>query len=603
MYRFARTGALAAACVFALQLGSMRPAAAVNTYISETFTGPTTAESFNLGTPKTGAVSNGPCLTAGTGAASTIPACPHALNPANGGVNGTLPDPSGQGALRLTDNENNQASFVIITQAVPTSGGVQATFDLYSYGGTGADGIGFLVLDGTAAAPTTSGANGGSFGYAQKVGTGCCDSVGIANGYFGIGFDEYGNYQNPTEGRVGGPGAVPESVGIRGYGNASTTQYNYVTGTAANFGIGQSIDVRTSAVRPTKKNVRLTVSPGGLIKVDIDFTGTQTNYVSVIPSFNITTVAGQPALPTSLRFGFSGSTGGSTNFHEIQNFVATGNPPQLSIAKVATTPSFTGNQNGAYTITVSNSSLAGPTTQSVQVVDTLPVGETYVSATGTNWLCSVSGVSLPQTVTCNYQAATVASGSSAPPITLTVKVAANAPNPIVNSTSVTTADGVPATVTTTASTPVVDTPLVQLYKKILQILTYGPTPSAATTPRTITPTPDPTNIPGMLGTANSPQVYNVYPRDTLTYGIYFLNAGGVNAIGPAITDPLDAQLAYVAGSQTFTCCANPTSTLTDTFAQTGQTLKWTFGGPLVPYVAPGSGNMYQGRITYQATVR
>jgi uncharacterized repeat protein (TIGR01451 family) len=71
--------------------------------------------------------------------------------------------------------------------------------------------------------------------------------------------------------------------------------------------------------------------------------------------------------------------------------------------------------------------------QPVRVVDTLPAGLTYVSATGTGWSCSATG----QVVTCNTTALQdLTINRTFPPITLVVNVAANAPSPLVNSAEV-----------------------------------------------------------------------------------------------------------------------------------------------------------------------
>ena len=82
--------------------------------------------------------------------------------------------------------------------------------------------------------------------------------------------------------------------------------------------------------------------------------------------------------------------------------------------------------NGSYTITVTNN---GPTTTSgtTTVTDTLPTGETYVSATGTGWSCSAVG----QAVTCTSTAAVV-NAASFNPITLTVAVATSAGTSLAN---------------------------------------------------------------------------------------------------------------------------------------------------------------------------
>jgi hypothetical protein len=588
------------AIVFALLVVSvlLSPAArALVTAITETFTNTTTSQAFvsGLGFTTTG-TSNPACLTAGLGGTSTIPACPTTLNPNNGGTSGSLPDLSGLGTLRLTTNQTNQASFVITSAPIPTNQGIEALFDIYSYGGaTGADGIAFMVLDGTVAAPTAAGATGGSLGYAQEVGTGCCDAPGIAGGYFGVAFDDYGNFSNPTQGRVGGPGFSTRTVAIRG---SAASSYAYVTG--LKLPVAEVFSFPADATRPPPIDVRITVSATGIVQVDMDFTGTRTAYQSVIPAFNITTVSGQGPLPSSVRFGYAASTGAYTNFHEIRNFVATTIAPTLTLTKVHVGTGFTGNKNGVYTLTAGASLTGGPTTQSIILTDTLPTGETYVSATGTTWSCSAAS----QVVTCLYQGATLASGTNAPAITLTVAVAPNAPTSITNTANVNASDNTVAGGANASDTvAVTDTPYVQTYKRILSVLTKGPTPAPGATAQTVTYTPDPGSLTGVSGTATA---LPGYPGDVITYGLYFLNSGGVTAygtttaLGPALSDPLSTHLTYVAASQTATCCANPSSSTSLTFTQIGQTLKWVLQSPFPP---AATASAIQGSITYQATLQ
>src|SRR4029079_16127214 len=100
-----------------------------------------------------------------------------------------------------------------------------------------------------------------------------------------------------------------------------------------------------------------------------------------------------------------------------------------------------------YTIGVSN---AGPNDASaVKVVDTLPSGVTFVSATGTNWNCNNSS----GTVTCNRTGGNLAPGT-APNITITV-TAPTTPGSIPNSATVSSPnDNTPANNTATATTTV-----------------------------------------------------------------------------------------------------------------------------------------------------
>jgi uncharacterized repeat protein (TIGR01451 family)/fimbrial isopeptide formation D2 family protein len=101
----------------------------------------------------------------------------------------------------------------------------------------------------------------------------------------------------------------------------------------------------------------------------------------------------------------------------------------LTISKVHN-GTFAYGANGTYTITVTNT---GPTATSgtTKVTDTLPAGETYVSATGTGWSCSAVG----QAVTCN-STQVVANGANFNPITLTVAVATSAGTSLVNTATV-----------------------------------------------------------------------------------------------------------------------------------------------------------------------
>ncbi|MBI3094006.1 MAG: Ig-like domain-containing protein, partial [Rhodocyclales bacterium] len=134
--------------------------------------------------------------------------------------------------LRLTDATGNRATAVHLQRLFPGAGNkVVAEFDLLTYGGTGADGL-VLTLSDSSIAPV-AGAFGGSLGYAQKSNPGSdCTTPGgcpgFAGGWIGVGLDEYGNFSNPTEGRVDGPGAQADSVTIRGSGS-DQSGYNYHT--------------------------------------------------------------------------------------------------------------------------------------------------------------------------------------------------------------------------------------------------------------------------------------------------------------------------------------------------------------------------------------
>jgi Ca2+-binding RTX toxin-like protein len=233
-----------------------------------------------------------------------------------GAPTGFTPDAAGQGALRLTNNSNNQSSFVLYNGAAqPANEGISVLFDFYSYGGTGGDGISFFLIDGNAN-PTQAGAFGGSLGYAQKT---TPVRAGLTGGVLGIGFDEYGNFAAGTEGRVGGQSdRVPDSVTVRGSG--STYPFISTTGTLG----GSGIDTPGAGVtrQQAQRRAKIDITPEGRLTVKVDLNGDKdfldNGEVSVD---NLNLAANGVTLPNSFKFGFASSTGVATNFHELNNVV------------------------------------------------------------------------------------------------------------------------------------------------------------------------------------------------------------------------------------------------------------------------------------------
>src|SRR5437868_2997681 len=74
------------------------------------------------------------------------------------------------------------------------------------------------------------------------------------------------------------------------------------------------------------------------------------------------------------------------------NTVIDVNAPVLGIAKTHTGNFVQGQTGATYTVTVSNAAAVGPTSGTVIVTETLPVGMTLVSMTGTGWTCPAAGV-------------------------------------------------------------------------------------------------------------------------------------------------------------------------------------------------------------------
>ncbi|PRQ64203.1 DUF6701 domain-containing protein [Vibrio sp. V01_P9A10T6] len=227
--------------------------------------------------------------------------------------------------LRLTEDQNNQATAVTYQRIFPAAGNlVTVEFDYYAWAnltGDGADGVSIIFSD-AEIIPRTGGF-GGSLGYAPTTSSNPI-KPGFAGGWLGVGLDEWGNYSNPTEGRVGGPGFRRQAVAIRGSEAAS---YRYLVGTAAN--LNPKLDVRRtcqwwgcSFPGP---------GPGHRYFITIDSRNNNAVYVrvdrlvngnmqTVIDWFNVLSNLNQGATPEEFLLSLAGSTGASVNNHEIENF-------------------------------------------------------------------------------------------------------------------------------------------------------------------------------------------------------------------------------------------------------------------------------------------
>ena len=277
-----------------------------------------------------------------------------------------------------------QSGGIISNFTFPSNEGLNVTFTAMSYAGNsggpgndGADGISFFLINGSYPAYDT-GALGGSLGYdcsdTNNDPTVRADGTvrgydGIAGAYIGLGIDEYGNFLNPGDNTNNGPGFQPSRIGLRGAGNISWAQlsanysgdypsstpvwaqqqavqatcetghlwnfknfkspyktsstimdYPYIPNTATvlpnnNPIANESARTRGAAVPITYK---LQITTDGLLSFSYSYNGGV--YQPVITGQSIT--ASNGALPSSFRFGFAGSTGGSTNVHEIMCFKA-----------------------------------------------------------------------------------------------------------------------------------------------------------------------------------------------------------------------------------------------------------------------------------------
>ena len=342
-------------------------AQAQNLTVNEDFTG--------AGASTNWTALGGACLTAGD-ANGSIPACSakdYKGVTQLGGVSGTLPDPANSGALRFTNASGNQTGAILWNNVFPAGSGINITFSTITYGGNGADGISFFLTDGSRDVTQTGGL-GGSLGYSCSNGNAVFD--GLVGAYLGLGIDEFGNFLNASDNTsTGSNGQVANRIGLRGAGDVSwaSLSANYSSYYPASK--VTSASVREAAVKKTcstgklwdysngtsaQKNSVGTVTynynliDGSQVTLDATKTPlsfpsakirsnakqityqlkiTRDNYLSLSYSYNggtyqqvmkdqsIATTNGP--LPSTLKFGFSGSTGGSNNIHEVMCFKAT----------------------------------------------------------------------------------------------------------------------------------------------------------------------------------------------------------------------------------------------------------------------------------------
>ena len=224
-------------------------------------------------------------------------------------------DAVGSGWLRLTDTGTQEATAVRNTNAFNSANATIAVkFNYAAYGGTGADGITFFLAD--ASKTFSTGAYGGSLGYAN-MNAGTTVTSGMSGGYIGLGLDEYGNFAAPNEGKHGGlgtsttQGAYPNAVSIRGPGDGQTG-YDYLGGTSP---FSPPFAFPSDTTRPTGDEART-------FEIIITATNQLTVYMkagdtaSMLPLFSAD-LSGY-ARPDQLVLGFTGSSGGLTDIHEVQ---------------------------------------------------------------------------------------------------------------------------------------------------------------------------------------------------------------------------------------------------------------------------------------------
>ncbi|MCD8530567.1 MAG: hypothetical protein LRY66_04235 [Saccharospirillaceae bacterium] len=217
--------------------------------------------------------------------------------------------------LRLTQDVNDQSTASTLQRLFPAADNIVIIeFTHYAWStdnGDGADGITVVFSDATIT--PQPGSFGGSLGYAQRNN----GDSGFAGGWLGIGLDEYGNFSNATEGRIGGAGFRPDSVTIRGSGSGGNG-YRYLTGTNR---LSPGIDQRPSGsgggpAHRYRFTIDSRTAGQSIVSVERD---SGAGFVTLIAPLNIANLSGQAVIPQNLLLSLTGSTGGSRNYHEIDD--------------------------------------------------------------------------------------------------------------------------------------------------------------------------------------------------------------------------------------------------------------------------------------------
>ncbi|MEV0457279.1 fibronectin type III domain-containing protein [Catellatospora methionotrophica] len=419
----------------------------------------------------------------------TNSACLTAVGNLNTGVLrtcGSSTDPQGSGKLRLTDATTNKQGGVFGAVSVPTSQGLDVTFNSYQYGGGsgGADGLAFVLAAVDPAnplSPSTLGPSGGALGYSAAFSG---SSSGLSQAYLGVGLDVYGNFSNATYQGTGctnpayisTTGRVAGQVVVRGPGSGGVgyCAINSTALTTLALPLALRASTRSASVVPVEVVANTTASsfvtasgitvPAGQYRIRFTPVGslvalTLSGNLPVVPS----TLYPSPSwlnvsgYPKQLAFGWVGSTGSITDFHEVDNAkaVSFNQVPDLSVTQT----SYTGSspQPGdpvTYLITAGVDAGADETVP-ISVTQTLPAGVVPRGAYGSGWTCATP---VGQSFTCVSGSGPFPAGTTLPPITVVSIVTGAAVTPaLIQTTTVATASSNDASpgyaATTTPATP------------------------------------------------------------------------------------------------------------------------------------------------------
>ncbi len=229
-----------------------------------------------------------------------------------------IDDPENAGVLRLTPLMNGRMGGSRSQLAFDTGDGVAIDFAINLWGGTGADGMALFLYDADSDENNFYfGGMGSTFGYFNGT------AGGLTGGVLAIGFDAYGDFAVTA----GGTGSNPGSIHL--VGDSTDTQSGPLA-SAFNY----EIDAPNVAMRPILGEaghhegtllLRPSVNDATLSMVSLYLKNAQGTSLPVFQNIEI-----HSPLPPQLQIGFSGSTGGQNNFHEVE-FVEIGRALDLRI--------------------------------------------------------------------------------------------------------------------------------------------------------------------------------------------------------------------------------------------------------------------------------
>jgi hypothetical protein len=234
--------------------------------------------------------------------------------------------------LQLTPNSQWQAGSAFWPTPVPGVG-VSASFDAFIGPGAGADGMTFVLANANDTKATALGSQGSGEGY---------------NGIDGIAVS-LDHYKNPAD---------PSSnfVGIATNLQTGNDSLNYVT---TNSSIGTLINT-VHHFKVTTTNLGIAVTMDGVQVL---------NYTTTLPQY--------------VLLGFTASTGGGTDIHQVQNVSITAGPPPPT-PKITSISPASGPSTGGTTVTITGSGLlsaAAPKFGANAATDYLVQNDSVVTAT------------------------------------------------------------------------------------------------------------------------------------------------------------------------------------------------------------------------------